>query len=99
MTYVPIITVGSQFTISKDKYSNTATIETSCRGKPFVTSYWVCESGQKIPANLVCNDPNNPDCEDGSDEDELRCKGGLNYWALGGIAIYLIIGFIVWPSI
>ena len=98
MTYVPIITVGSQFVINKDRYSNIATTETSCRGKPFVTSYWICESGQKIPADLVCNDPSAPDCLDGSDEDELRCKGGLNYWALSGIVTYLILGFIVWPS-
>ena len=63
-----------------------------------MTSYWICESGQKIPADLVCNDPSAPDCLDGSDEDELRCKGGLNYWALSGIVTYLILGFIVWPS-
>ena len=97
MTYVPVITVRSQFDIEDGPYSlNKAFTETSCRGIPFITSYWICDSGQKISGSLVCNEQ--PDCEDGSDEEEFRCKGGLNYYALGTIVVYFILGYIVWPS-
>ena len=101
VTYIPIITVGSEFKIDSDIYENKGLIYHKCRGKPFVTSDWVCADGiQTIPWSLVCNDPLKSDCKDGSDEDEIRCKGGNKHNVLQySIGIFYICGcLLVFPS-
>ena len=65
-----------------------------CRGKPFTTSFWVCQDGiQKIPVSLVCDDPIKPDCKDGSDEDKARCQGEGDQNVTIVIGSYFLLGF------
>ena len=101
VTYIPIITVGSEFKIDSEIYDNKGLIYHTCRGTPFVTSYWVCADGiQTIPWSSVCNDPLKPDCKDGSDEDDIRCKGGNKHEVPQySIASFYICGcLLVFPS-
>ena len=95
ITYVPIISIQSQFKIMKDRYSELGTANHKCRGKPFMTMEWPCADGhQKISFDQVCDNPEKPDCKDNSDEDELRCKAGFNLGLLFSVAAYYILGYI-----
>ena len=100
VTYIPIITVGSEFKIDSEIYEDIGLVYHSCRGLPFVTSYWVCADGiQSIPWGSVCNDHLNPDCKDGSDEDDIRCKGVKHDVPQYSVMSFYICGcFIVFPS-
>ena len=100
VTYIPIITVGSEFKIDSEIYEDIGLVYHSCRGLPFVTSNWVCADGiQTIPWSSVCNDHLNPDCKDGSDEDDIRCKGVKHDVPQYSVMSFYICGcFIVFPS-
>ena len=100
VTYIPVITVESEFTISSNQYDSQGFIQHTCRAMPFTTSYWVCADGnQTIPSSAVCNDHLNPDCRDGSDEDEIRCKGSTNYLPHVIVGAIFVLGYIlVYPS-
>ena len=96
-TYTPIISVHSQFDMNNGKVGN---IKLSCTGEKFVTKIWFCRDGiQNISATFVCNNPTKPDCNDGSDEDDLTCMGGLNIYVVLGIGLHFILGLVfVIPS-
>ena len=95
ITYVPIINVKSQFKIMTDGYSDLGTVNHKCRGKPFMTMEWPCADGQqKISFNQVCDNPEKPDCNDKSDEDDLRCKAGVNWGLLAALAAYWFLGYL-----
>ena len=100
VTYVPVITVGSEFTISSDQYDSKGLMYHTCRASPFTTSYWVCADGnQTIPSSAVCDNHLKPDCRDGSDEDEIRCKGSTNYLPHVIVGAIFVLGYIlVYPS-
>ena len=67
-----------------------------CRGKPFTTSFWVCQDGiQKIPVSLVCDDPTQPDCKDGSDENKTRCQGEGDQNVIITIGSHFLLGFLM----
>ena len=95
-TYTPIISVHSQFRLNNfSTFEDTGHVTLSCKGKPFVTDFWICKDGhQKIPATSVCDNPTTPDCLDGSDENDLTCMGGLNIHVIMAIGLYFFLGFI-----
>lgn len=100
VNYIPVITISSEFNITSNLYESKGFIDQSCRAVPFATSYWICADGKQfISSSAVCNDHLNPDCEDGSDEDEIRCKGSLGYLPHILVGVYFVLGYIlVYPS-
>ena len=92
-TYVPIISIESQFKIVQEGYSPMGTVNFKCRGAPFMTMEWPCSDGkQKINFDQVCD--NQPHCHDESDEEELRCKAGINWGLLIALAAYWVLGYL-----
>ena len=88
------VTIGSEFNLTGDTYIGKGITTQMCRGKPFTTSFWVCQDGiQKIPVSLVCDDPIKPDCEDGSDETKARCQGEGDQNVTIVIGSYFLLGF------
>ena len=78
-----------------DQYQSQGTSIQKCHGKPFITSFWICQDGnQTIPFSSVCDNPIQPDCQDGSDEDKTRCQGDQDWNLIITIGSYYLLGFV-----
>ena len=104
-TYVPHITWKSSISIKeneKDHYTDTATNEFKCEGKPFSTKEWKCPGNKHviILSSQVCDNTNdcpiNKDTGHHPDEDPKTCRGEYVYHVIPGVGIYVFLGIVAY---
>ena len=94
-TYDPNITIITQLPyIEKDGSTKIFPhITETCFGRSFTATEWRCVDGEEtIPVDKVCDNPQAPDCADGSDEARHLCTGGSNGLVIISLVAYFLAG-------